>query len=335
MNILVTGGYGFIGSNLIKYLLKFENYNILNIDKLTHGSNLNNLDNEKSDNYSFAKVDLCNLSELKHFFMEFQPDMIMHLAAESHVDRSISDPGNFIKTNIMGTYNLLELTREYLGSHSKEKFRFLHVSTDEVFGDLTKDEPPFKEDNNYAPSSPYSASKASSDHLVRAWNRTYGLPVLISNCSNNYGPNQHFEKMIPTIISSCILGEKIPVYGDGSQIRDWLYVVDHVEALHLILTEGSIGESYNVGGNNEISNIELVRTICNLLDQEDILKPNKVNSFLDLIRFVKDRPGHDQRYAIDSSKIAGQLNWTPNSTFEDGIKKTIKWYLDNKNYLRK
>ena len=334
MKILVTGGYGFIGSNLINLLLKKPDYKVLNIDKLTHGSNLKNLEkHQENDHHLFKELDLCNSRELLDEFHSFAPDAVIHLAAQSHVDRSILDPTDFIQSNIIGTFNLLEASRDYLRKEYKKEFRFLHVSTDEVFGDLSINGKPFKEDNNYLPSSPYSASKASSDHLVRAWNRTYGLPVLISNCSNNYGPFQYFEKMIPKIISCCLSSKKIPIYGDGSQIRDWLFVEDHIQALHSILIKGSIGESYNIGGNNEISNIELVRKICLILDEEITQKPKNINSFSELISFVKDRPGHDQRYAIDSSKIMSELNWKPSHSFDEGILKTIKWYLTNRNYL--
>tara|TARA_A100001388_G_scaffold159362_1_gene118864 strand:- start:19164 stop:20168 length:1005 start_codon:yes stop_codon:yes gene_type:complete len=334
MKILVTGGYGFIGSNLINLLLNNPDYIVLNIDKLSHGSNLKNLEKHQENNHHlFKELDLCNSKELLNEFHSFAPDAVIHLAAQSHVDRSIMDPTDFIQSNIIGTFNLLEASRDYLKIEDKKEFRFLHVSTDEVFGDLSSNGKPFKEDNNYLPSSPYSASKASSDHLVRAWNRTYGLPILISNCSNNYGPFQHFEKMIPQIISCCLSAKKIPIYGDGSQIRDWLFVEDHVQALHSIVIKGSIGESYNIGGNNEISNIELVRKICSVLDEKITQKPHNISSFNELISFVKDRPGHDQRYAIDSSKIMSELNWRPNHSFDEGILKTINWYLANKSYL--
>lgn len=334
MKILVTGGHGFIGSNLVQYLLNNPDYRIMNIDKLTHGSNLKNLEKiQDNRHYSFKKLDICNLKEIRDEFFSFAPDAVMHLAAESHVDRSIVDPTDFIQTNIIGTFNLLEVSREYFNKVNSRTFRFLHISTDEVYGDLSPSDNPFNEDNSYLPSSPYSASKASSDHLVRAWNRTYNLPILISNCSNNYGPFQYFEKMIPQVISCCLFGKNIPIYGDGSQIRDWLYVEDHIEALHNILLNGSIGESYNIGGNNEISNLDLVRKICSVLDQQNLQKPKNINSFCELISFVEDRPGHDQRYAIDSSKIMTKLKWKPNHSFEDGIIKTIKWYLANRNYL--
>ena len=336
MKIIVTGGYGFIGSALIRYILDNSNDEILNLDKLTYASNKASLEAyENNNNYSFEKIDIVDKSAVQKIFSSFKPDAIMHLAAESHVDRSITDPSQFIKTNIIGTYNLLELSKNYLDEENKNKFKFLHVSTDEVYGDLEIDEPAFNEKNRYIPSSPYSASKASSDHLVRAWNRTYDLPILITNCSNNYGPFQNNEKFIPQIINGILKGSEIPIYGDGKQIRDWLYVEDHVEALYLVLKKGIIGETYNIGGNNEIMNIVIAEMICDEMDSNYYEKFEKIsvkksNVLLkDLITFVEDRKGHDLRYAIDASKIKNDLGWTPKGDFQSGLKKTIEWYLNN------
>jgi len=336
MKILVTGGAGFIGSAVIRHILKNTDDSIVNLDKLTYAGNLESLSEvEASDCYSFEQVDICDRAELDRVFIKHQPDAVMHLAAESHVDRSIDGPAEFIETNIIGTYQLLEATRQYwnnLGDNSKEAFRFHHISTDEVYGDLEGPEDLFTENTPYAPSSPYSASKASSDHLVRAWQRTYGLPTLITNCSNNYGPNHFPEKLIPLVILNAIEGKSLPVYGNGMQIRDWLYVEDHARALYKVVTEGSVGETYNIGGHNEKTNIEVVQTICSLLEEFVPNKPVGVECYQDLITYVADRPGHDIRYAIDATKIADELNWTPSETFESGIRNTVLWYLNNKTW---
>ncbi|MBJ7555717.1 dTDP-glucose 4,6-dehydratase [Marinomonas spartinae] len=341
MKILVTGGAGFIGSALVRHILTDTEYDVVNLDKLTYAGNLDSIpDSIKSDRYSFERVDICDANELNRVFDTHKPDVVMHLAAESHVDRSIDGPGEFIHTNIVGTYTLLEVARKYWISLEKEKkddFRFHHISTDEVYGDLPhpknmmkgKDLPLFTEVTPYSPSSPYSASKASSDHLVRAWHRTYGLPILITNCSNNYGPYHFPEKLVPHIILSALSGKSLPVYGDGSQIRDWLYVEDHARALLLVVTKGEIGETYNIGGHNEQCNLDVVYTICNLLEELVPEKPEGIRNYRDLVTFVEDRPGHDLRYAIDASKIMEKLNWVPNETFETGMRKTVKWYLNN------
>tara|TARA_B110000008_G_C16947072_1_gene554900 strand:+ start:108 stop:1181 length:1074 start_codon:yes stop_codon:yes gene_type:complete len=334
--ILVTGGAGFIGSALIRYLISNTEYKVINVDKLTYSGNLESLKSiESSQNYFFEKIDICDGDSISNLLIKYQPEALIHLAAESHVDRSIDGPADFINTNIVGTYTLLQQTKDYwlsLEEAQKEKFRFLHVSTDEVFGDLGQNKGFFTEDHCYNPSSPYSASKASSDHLVRAWNRTYELPVMITNCSNNYGPYQFPEKLIPHVILSAIAGKSLPVYGDGKQIRDWLYVNDHVRALKNVLENGTIGETYNIGGNNEIQNIEVVNSICDILDELIPDRLNNLSSFKDLITFVKDRPGHDVRYAIDASKIKNNLNWEPNEDFTSGIRKTIEWYLANRSW---
>jgi len=331
--ILVTGGAGFIGSALIRHLITDTLYTVVNIDKLTYSGNLESLGSvETSKNYIFEQVDICNVSELRRVFKKNQPDIIIHLAAESHVDRSIDGPGEFIQTNVVGTFTLLEQSKSYWQSiegDKKENFRFLHVSTDEVYGDLEGTSDFFAEDTAYNPSSPYSASKASSDHLVRAWHRTYGLPVLITNCSNNYGPCQFPEKLIPHVILNALEGKKLPIYGDGKQIRDWLYVDDHVRALMRVAIDGSVGETYNIGGSNEIQNIEVVKKICNILDELITNKLNGIASFSELIAYVKDRPGHDVRYAINANKIKIDLGWQPKENFESGIRKTVKWYLNN------
>jgi dTDP-glucose 4,6-dehydratase len=331
--ILVTGGAGFIGSELTRYIISKTEHIVVNVDKLTYSGNLHSLDSiSTNQNYIFEQIDICDEKELSRVFRENKPDIVMHLAAESHVDRSIDSPKDFILTNIMGTFTLLEQAKSYwklLKGNKKENFRFLHVSTDEVYGDLKDKDGFFLESTAYDPSSPYSASKASSDHLVRAWCRTYSLPVLITNCSNNYGPYQFPEKLIPHMILKAIEGKNLPVYGDGRQIRDWLYVSDHIQGLMVVALNGKVGETYNIGGNNEIQNIEVVQKICEILDK---LIPNKLNglsSFSDLITHVKDRPGHDERYAIDSTKIHSQLGWIPKESFESGIKKTVKWYLEN------
>lgn len=375
MKILVTGGAGFIGSNLVRLLIENKACEVVNLDKLTYAGNIESLaDLAEHPNYTFEQVDLCDVSALKAVFEKHQPDAVMHLAAESHVDRSIDGPGEFIQTNIVGTYNLLQASLEYwrrlpVGasvpharndasdlstlepSHlpTKETFRFLHVSTDEVYGSLHADAPGFSETTPYDPHSPYSASKAASDHLARAWADTYGLPVLVTNCSNNYGPYQFPEKLIPVVILKCLRGEPIPVYGKGENIRDWLYVTDHAEALYTVITQGRIGETYNIGGNNERQNIELVRTLCKLMDQlvpeyKDTLEQNLASGFRplssdkryeDLITFVTDRPGHDMRYAIDPTKIRDELGWEPKEDFESGFRKTVQWYLHNTDWWQR
>jgi dTDP-glucose 4,6-dehydratase len=330
MKILVTGGAGFIGSALIRFLIDETEHQILNFDKLTYAGNLESLAGvSEVDRYQFIHGDICNRSLVSKCFSEFQPDAVMHLAAESHVDRSIDGPAAFIHTNIIGTSVMLECAREYWQDLSKiHGFRFHHISTDEVYGSLGDIEL-FTEQSAYDPSSPYSASKASSDHLVRAWHRTYGMPVLITNCSNNYGPFQFPEKLIPLIILNALQGKTLPVYGNGQQIRDWLYVEDHVQALYKVVTEGQIGETYNIGGYNEKTNLEVVNALCDLLDEFRPNRPNGIASYKDLISYVADRPGHDQRYAIDASKIQKDLGWMPVETFETGLRKTMKWYLDN------
>lgn len=337
MNILVTGGAGFIGSAVIRYLIQHTDHQVLNLDKLTYAGNLESLSEIDSDpRYQFVQADICDDVMLTEVFNRFQPDAVMHLAAESHVDRSIDGPAAFIQTNIVGTYTLLEVARQYYMSLSevhKQRFRFHHISTDEVFGDLDGTTDLFTETTAYAPSSPYSASKASSDHLVRAWHRTYGLPVLITNCSNNYGMYHFPEKLIPLVILNALDGKALPIYGKGDQIRDWLFVEDHARALYCVVTQGQVGQTYNIGGHNEKQNIEVVKIICQILDN---LRPRAdQKSYAELIQFVQDRPGHDLRYAIDATKIANELGWKPQETFETGIEKTVRWYLDHLEWCRR
>lgn len=331
--ILVTGGAGFIGSAVVRHIIRDTQDTVINLDKLTYAGNLESLvDVSESERYYFEQVDICDRAELDRVFSEHQPDRVMHLAAESHVDRSIDGPAAFIETNVMGTYHLLEAARQYwsnLDEARQSAFRFHHISTDEVYGDLEGTDDLFTETTSYAPSSPYSASKASSDHLVRAWQRTYGLPTLVTNCSNNYGPYHFPEKLIPLMILNALDGKPLPVYGDGMQIRDWLFVEDHARALYKVVNEGVVGETYNIGGHNEKANIEVVKTICALLEELRLDKPAGVESYESLITYVKDRPGHDVRYAIDATKIAQELGWTPEETFESGIRKTVEWYLNN------
>lgn len=332
-SILITGGAGFIGSALIRYLINETNCQVINVDKLTYAGNLESLDSaSSSERYQFAQLDICDRDAMVDLFARTHPDLVMHLAAESHVDRSIDGPGEFIQTNVVGTFTLLEVARNYwqsLNETKKNSFRFHHISTDEVYGDLNETDL-FTEETPYAPSSPYSASKASSDHLVRAWHRTYGLPVIITNCSNNYGPYHFPEKLIPLIILNALEGKALPVYGNGQQIRDWLYVEDHARALYKVVTEGTVGETYNIGGFNEKANVDVVYAICDLLEEVAPNKPTSLVQYRDLVTFVKDRPGHDVRYAIDASKIENQLAWQPQETFESGIRKTVLWYLENK-----
>ncbi|MDN6020451.1 MAG: dTDP-glucose 4,6-dehydratase [Enterobacterales bacterium] len=337
--ILVTGGAGFIGSAVVRHIIADTNNSVVVVDKLTYAGNLESLtpvaDNER---YSFEQVDICNRNELDRVFAQYQPDYVMHLAAESHVDRSIDGPADFIETNIVGTYTMLEAARQYwngLDASRKEAFRFHHISTDEVYGDLHGTDDFFTETTPYAPSSPYSASKASSDHLVRAWLRTYGFPTIVTNCSNNYGPYHFPEKLIPLIILNALAGKPLPVYGNGAQIRDWLYVEDHARALYLVVTEGAIGETYNIGGHNERKNIDVVKTVCALLEELVPSKPEGVEHYADLITYVTDRPGHDMRYAIDAAKIERELGWRPQETFESGIRKTVQWYLANESWWKR
>lgn len=336
--ILVTGGAGFIGSAVVRHILESTADSVVVVDKLTYAGNLASLAPVAGDNrFAFEQVDICDREALKKVFATYEPAVVMHLAAESHVDRSIDGPAVFIETNIIGTYNLLETAREFwngLTGDKKAHFRFHHISTDEVYGDLHSSDDFFTETTPYAPSSPYSASKASSDHLVRAWQRTYGLPALVTNCSNNYGPYHFPEKLIPLIILNAIAGKALPVYGDGQQIRDWLYVEDHARALYLVATQGQPGETYNIGGHNERKNLDVVTTICDLLEELVPVKPTGISQYRDLITFVTDRPGHDLRYAIDASKIQRELGWTPCETFESGIRKTVEWYLANESWWK-
>lgn len=330
MKILVTGGAGFIGSAVIRHLIAETEHEVVNLDKLTYAGNLSSLSSvEQSSRYTLEQADICDAGKLASIFEKHRPDAVMHLAAETHVDRSIDSPSAFIMTNVVGTYHLLEASRDYLKAFPARRadFRFHHISTDEVYGDLEKTDPPFSETTPYAPSSPYSASKASSDHLVRAWFRTFGLPVLVTNCSNNYGPFHFPEKLIPLMILNALEGRRLPVYGDGEQVRDWLYVEDHARALMRVLEHGHIGETYNIGGHNEMTNLSVVETICDIVDElapSQTLSPRR-----SLIEFVADRPGHDRRYAIDSGKINLDLNWQPSETFASGIRKTVEWYMEN------
>ncbi|MFA0031234.1 MULTISPECIES: dTDP-glucose 4,6-dehydratase [unclassified Vibrio] len=342
MKILVTGGAGFIGSAVVRHIIENTQDSVVNVDCLTYAGNLESLVTiDKNDRYAFEQVDICNRSELDRVFNEHKPSAVMHLAAESHVDRSITGPAAFIETNVVGTYTLLEATRAYwnnLDIEAKGSFRFHHISTDEVYGDLPHPDevenatklPLFTEETSYEPSSPYSASKASSDHLVRAWLRTYGLPTMVTNCSNNYGPYHFPEKLIPLVILNALEGKKLPIYGKGDQIRDWLYVEDHARALYKVVTQGKVGETYNIGGHNEKQNLEVVNTICDILDT---LVP-KGSAYAEQITYVQDRPGHDRRYAIDSSKMQRELDWVPEETFETGLKKTVQWYLDNSTWCQ-
>lgn len=336
MKIIVTGGAGFIGSAVCRYFASDDENTVINVDKLTYAGNLASLRAiESRSNYLFHNIDICNEADLLELMRSEQPDAVMHLAAESHVDRSIDGPAEFIKTNVVGTFHLLNSTMTYwrtLTGSQKDQFRFHHISTDEVFGDLPFDSGIFTEETPYAPASPYSASKAASDHLVRAWYETYGLPVVLSNCSNNYGPFHFPEKLIPLTVLSALHGRSIPIYGAGANVRDWLYVDDHVRALALVLTTGRVGESYNIGGRAERTNLSVVKSICALLD---VKKPRQGGgSYAEQITFVTDRPGHDRRYAIDSSKIQRELGWKPEETFDTGLERTVDWYLTNEWWWR-
>ena len=334
---LITGGAGFIGSAVVRALLTKSTHSVCVVDKLTYSGNQDSLGSVEhfGERFEFVKLDICHGDQLVKVFENFKPEVVMHLAAETHVDRSIDSPAAFIESNIVGTYSLLEVSRRYwseLPAIHKEAFRFHHISTDEVFGDLSCQDEASPESAAYKPSSPYAASKASSDHLVRAWHRTFGLPVVISNCTNNYGPYQYPEKFIPHTILNALKGQPIPVYGDGQQIRDWLYVDDHVEALLTVATKGQVGDSYNIGGNNQVANIDLAFAICELLDELVPSRPNDIESYADLITFVEDRPGHDKRYALNSSKISTELGWSPTESFGSGLRKTVQWYLDNSSW---
>ena len=334
MKLLVTGGAGFIGSSVIRSIIKNTDYEVVNVDSLTYAGNLCSIEDIFfNERHNFKNIDICNQIEIENILYESKPDAIMHLAAESHVDRSIKGPDQFIKTNVLGTYSLLEASRSYWSSLKLPKrhaFRFHHISTDEVFGDLGNTDGTFNEDSDYNPSSPYSASKAASDHLVSAWNRTYGLPTIISNCSNNYGPYQFPEKLIPLIITNAIKELPLPIYGDGKQIRDWLFVEDHADALLRIVKHANPGETYNIGGSNQMTNYDVVVSICSILDE---LAPKPSGKYSDLIEYVEDRPGHDFKYAIDATKISDELDWRPTETFSSGLYKTVKWYLDNESWV--
>lgn len=331
--ILLTGGAGFIGSAVVRHILENTNECVVNVDALTYAGNLESLPNsEHNMRYAFEQVNICDFNAIERVFSKYNPSSVMHLAAESHVDRSIDDPEIFIQTNLVGTFNMLEGARKYWNTLDESKraiFRFHHISTDEVYGDLEGTDDLFTEKTSYDPSSPYSASKAGSDHLVRAWGRTYGLPVLVTNCSNNYGPYHFPEKLIPLVILNALGGKSLPVYGDGLQVRDWLFVEDHARALYKVLKEGKVGETYNIGGRNEMANIDVVKIICAILDELVPNKPHGIKKYQDLITYVADRPGHDVRYAIDASKIEQELGWRPEETFESGIRKTVEWYLNN------
>ena len=334
--IMVTGGAGFIGSAVVRHLIGEGAHTVVNVDKLTYAGNLESLAQVADDpRYHFEQADICDAAAMARIFARYQPSMVMHLAAESHVDRSIDGPAAFIQTNIVGTYTLLEAARAYwlrLDGERRARFRFHHISTDEVYGDLDGCDGLFTEQTPYDPSSPYSASKAGSDHLVRAWHRTYGLPVVVTNCSNNYGPYHFPEKLIPLVILNALEEQPLPVYGDGGQVRDWLFVEDHARALVRVVTEGAVGETYNIGGHNEKRNIEVVEAICALLDE---MRPRAEGRYADLITFVQDRPGHDRRYAIDAGKIARELGWKPVESFDSGLRKTVRWYLDNLSWCQR
>ncbi|MDO6467086.1 dTDP-glucose 4,6-dehydratase [Neptunomonas phycophila] len=340
---LITGGAGFIGSAVVRELVNNTTHNVINVDKLTYAGNLESLSSvETNERYTFLQADICDKAAMDAALEQYQPDIIMHLAAESHVDRSIDGPGEFIQTNVVGTYTLLESARKYWAAlkvtdvEKAEAFRFHHISTDEVYGDLHGVDDLFTETTSYEPSSPYSASKASSDHLVRAWQRTFGLPTLVTNCSNNYGPYHFPEKLIPLMILNALAGKALPVYGDGKQIRDWLYVEDHARALIVVAQQGKVGDTYNIGGHNEKQNIEVVHTLCELLDElRPAIANTAVNTYKDLVTYVADRPGHDVRYAIDASKIEKELGWVPEETFETGLRKTIEWYLENESWWKR
>ena len=339
MRFLISGGAGFIGSAVIRHLINKTTHKVLNVDKLTYAGNLDSIKSvAKSDRYQFLQADICNSKKIEKIFFEFEPNIVIHLAAETHVDRSINNPYIFLNTNILGTYHLLEASRNFFETVKKKKkykFIFHHISTDEVFGDLGGRNDFFMETSPYKPSSPYSASKASSDHLVRTWHRTYGLPVVVSNCSNNYGPFQFPEKLIPQSILNALSGNPIPIYGNGLQVRDWLYVEDHADALLKIALEAQNGETFNIGGNNTVTNIDIVNEICKILENSRCKKPLGVNKFEDLITFVEDRPGHDFRYAVNTSKIQRDLAWMPKETFESGLKKTVEWYLNNEMWYKR